>query len=180
LTENQQLLACLLIVTAFEVFEYFATREDGAVIFRPNLSRRFFYWFAIAVLLVNLISFRPGVQPNPKSMPGWLVALLFVGLVFARPNTLSAGLTELTSYSLYGLRKTCVPWGDVLAVTSDWQQGSRGLARVFMGYRVIVTGRDGKKVVHAIGNSRQGEFLNQLRKHVAPTAFAPGLFDWQP
>jgi hypothetical protein len=180
LTENQQLLACLLLVFAFEVFEYFVTREDDAAIFRPNLSRRIFYWFAITVSLLNLISFRPGTQPNPRSMPEWFVALFFLVLVFARPNTLSVGPTGLTSYSLYGLRKTYVPWGDVLSVNSDWQQGSRGLARVFMGYRVVVTGRDGKKVIHSIGNSRQGEFLNQLRQHVAPTAFAPGLFDWHP
>jgi hypothetical protein len=168
-------------MSAFEVFEYFVAREDDAAIFRPKFSRRIFYWLAITVFLGTLvIGLRADVQPNSKSMPEWFVALFLLVLVFARPNTLSAGPTGLTSYSLYGLRKTYIPWGDVLAVNSDWQQGSRGLARAFMGYRVIVTSRDEKRVIHAIGNSHQGEFLNQLRQHVAPTAFAPGLFDWHP
>ncbi|HXZ11651.1 MAG TPA: hypothetical protein VEG64_04595 [Candidatus Sulfotelmatobacter sp.] len=172
------------VVLALEVFEFFAVRKEGSQIFSMKLGWRFFYFSLIVCLLFSSIYLFSASHRDPNGAPLWWILILLAAALLTRPRTLVANSGGLASYGWYGFRRRFIPWADVSAVTSDWEE--RRLAHgigslwVFMGYKVAVAGRDGTRIEHTIQMPRQGAFLDDLRRHIPPTAFAPGLFDWHP
>ena len=179
------LLSVLLIVSSLEVFEFFVVRKEGSEVFSMKFGWRLFYLIVVSSLLFNSIYFLSPLHHAAKGEPVWWFVILLALSLLARPRTLVMNSTGLASYSWYGLRRCFIPWANVSAVTSDWQEERLAsnlttLLWVFTGYKVAVKGRDGTCIVHTIQMHRQGGFLDGLRQHVSASAFDPGLFDWHP
>ena len=167
-------------LSVLEVFEFFAVRKEGSDIFAPKLGWRILFFLMITGFLVAL-SLASGEAIQTRQKPPWLLLLLLLVFVIARPKTIVASSTGLASYGLYGFRKLFVPWAEVSRVSSDWQEERWFRAAfTFTGYSVAVTGRDGTRIEHSIYLRRQGRFLDDLRQHVPAAEFDPGLFDWHP
>jgi hypothetical protein len=180
-TESKQLLLVLLFLFLLEVFESFSVRKEATNVFSPKAGWRLFYLLMIAGFVFPLIQHLEGMSAGPRDLPVWVCVLLLFGLLFARPRTLAINSAGISSYSLYGLRHTFIPWTQVSSVTSDWQEEGGGLWRwMARGYSVTVTGRDGTSIEHTLYLRHQGRFLDDLRQRVPAVAFAPGLFDWHP
>ena len=182
MTENTELLFSAIVVLALEVFEFFAVRKESAGIFSPRLPWRLFNYFCIASLLFFSIHYLLGGARGPKDPPFWFVLPLLVIWIFVRPGTLVATSAGLFAYTIYGMRRHFIPWTDVRAVTTEWQEERLSYHSIFpfTGYTVGVMSRGGLRIVHTISLRRQARFLDVLREHVPASAFAPGLYDWHP
>ncbi len=178
MTDTVRILVPVLFLSVLEVFEFFAVRKEGSDVFAPKLGWRIFYFLMITAFLIAL-SLSSGDANQGRQKPSWLLLLLLLAFVIARPKTIVASSAGLASYGLYGFRKLFVPWAEVSRVSSDWQE-ERYRLWAFTGYSVAVTGRDGTRIEHNIYLRRQGAFLDDLRQHVPATKFDPGLFDWHP
>jgi hypothetical protein len=179
------LLSAVLIVSSLEVFEFFVVRKEGSEVFSMKLGRRLFYLIVISSLRFSSIYFLSPLHHTAKGEPVWWFLVLLALSLLARPRTLVMNSAGLASYSWYGLRRCFVPWANVSAVTSDWQEGRLAynltmLLWVFTGYEVAVRSRDGTCIEHTIQMRRQGGFLDGLRQHVSASTFDPGLFNWHP
>lgn len=182
MTDSGLVIISAAAVCALEIFEFASANREGGAVFSMKWHIHAIEFFLIAFSLFWTLDLRHVTGNSPKDPPYWVPPLLLLGFLLARPNTIVAGISGLTSFSFYGLRRRRLPWGSVANVTSEWQEEAgpmRGWPRS-MGYSVDVFGSDGTKITHGIMLRHQSRFLDALRQHLPASVFAPGIYDWHP
>lgn len=173
-----------LYLVACELVEFLIVRRQAADTFPPKLGWRFLRWFGIAVCIAGVVERLHQKAARPNDWPLWLYVLLLLFWIFW-PRTVLVDSSGVSSCSLFGFRRRSILWGQVSRITSDWQEERLTVNLftpiwTFMGTSVTVTSRDGASIQHGLVNSKQGYFLDALRRYLPSEAFDPGLYDWHP
>jgi hypothetical protein len=179
---NQIFFLAVSLQLVLELFEFFAVRKEGSEIFSMKLGWRLFYFVMSLLFLFSCLDYLTAPLHGRERATSWWVPILLVVFLLTRPRTIVVNSTGLSSYGLFGLLRRSVDWNDVAAVTTDWEEEkpSYRWPFVFTGYKVAVRGRDGTLIEHTIFLRRLGTFLDDLRQHIPASAFAPGLYHWNP
>jgi hypothetical protein len=165
-----------------ELVEYVTVRSRGALVFPARLGWRLLRWVGLAACIAGIVGRLRG-DAGPKDLPLWLYILFFLCWLYW-PRTVLVDSAGVSSCSLFGVGRRSIHWGEVSRISSDWQEErlTWGFSTIwtFMGAGITVKSRDGVSIQHGVINSRQGLFLDTLRRHLPRDAFDPGLYDWHP
>lgn len=173
-----------LYLLACEIIERAVVRADGGEIYRAKFGWRVFWWVCMGGSGIAIAERLLGHGGGPKETPLWLLILAFLSLVISWPRTVTVNSVGLSSVSLFGLRRRFIPWSEVAAITSDWEEESLfwKLQAIwkFTGTRILVLSRAGTRIGHTIFLRKQARFLDDLRRYAPKQVFAPGIYDWNP
>jgi hypothetical protein len=168
-----------LYLAACEILEFVIVRRHGADAFPPKMGWRLIRWIVIAVAIVSIGQRFYEKQSQLGDAPLWLtLCFLLLGAVW--PRTVLVDNDGISSCSTFGFRHCAIPWTEVSKIASDWEEVSTRFGFRFMGTRIYVLSRSGTRITHGVVQSRQGKFLDDLRRYLPRTVFEVGLYDWQP